>query len=79
MNYKILNVISTALFVVACVVCGWFIANQEMKIRKLEGDIMIFESEKTMLEDQIHIDSVYHRRKVENMEFQLQLEKISNR
>lgn len=79
MNYKILNVISTALFVVACVVLGWFIAKQEKRNQSLEAKIFELESDKEMLKTQIHFDSVYHRRKVENLEFELQLEKISNR
>lgn len=79
MNYKNLNVISTALFLIACVCLGWFIASQEVEIKNLEGKILNLESEKTMLRDQITIDSIFYRRKVENLEFKLQLEKISNR
>lgn len=79
MNYKILNVISTALFVASCLGLGWYIAMQEKRNQSLEAKIFELESDKEMLKTQIHFDSVFHRRKVENLEFQLQLEKISNR
>ena len=79
MNYKILNFISTALFVVACVGLGWFLVKQEKENESLEAQILELESDKEMLKTQLHFDSVYHRRKVETLEFELQLEKISNR
>lgn len=79
MNYKILNFISTALFIASCVGLGWFIAKQEKRNQSLEAQIFELESDKEMLKTQLHFDSVFHRRKVETLEFELQLEKISNR
>ncbi len=77
MNYKILNMISTALFVAACLGLGWFIAKQEKQNESLEAKIFELESDKEMLETQLYFDSVFHRRKVETLEFELQLERIS--
>lgn len=74
---KILTTVSTALFISVSIGLGWFIAKQETKIEDLQGQILILESDKNMLKDQLHIDSVYHRRKIENMKFELKLEKLT--